>query len=78
MREVHWGCPFSMLLYIRMAIKYLQFSLMPTQGLKEYRYFRLVYKDTTFSYDKFLKKRILSHSSEKYLKRCYCNTQSRV
>ena len=27
-----------MLLYISAAIKYLQFSLKPTQGLKEYRY----------------------------------------
>ena len=29
---VHLGCPFSMLLYIGAAVKYLQFSLMLTRG----------------------------------------------
>ena len=37
MGGVHQGCPFSMLLYISAAVKYLQFSLMTTRGFKEHR-----------------------------------------
>ena len=34
---VHWECPLSMLclLYISAAVKYLQFSLIPTRGLSK-------------------------------------------